>query len=85
MELNHKSVTLVRAGQPIKYKILAPIKPKREFWTEPYQIETNSNFKIYHFKPIATAVINDLDSAMIALPNDLTLMITTLCRLWHGI
>ena len=31
MELNRKSGTLVKSGQPIKYKILFWIKPKREF------------------------------------------------------
>ena len=71
MKLNCKSGALVKVGQPITYKILPPIKPKREFRIEPYQIESNTNFKIYHFKLIPTAVINDLDVAMAALTNDL--------------
>ena len=83
--MNRKSLTPVKEEQPINYKILPPIKSKREFWTERYQIDSNANFKIYHFNPIWTAVINNLDSAMAALPTDLTLTITNLCRLWHGI
>ena len=85
MDLNRKSNALVKAGEPIKYRILPPIKLKREFWSEPYQIESNTNFKIYPCNPIATAIINDLNCAMAALSNDLISTITTLCRIWHGI
>ena len=85
MEFDTKFGVLIKAEQPIKYKILLPIKHKREFWTVPFQIESNANFKIYHVKPIPTATINDLDFAMAALPNDLISTINTLCRLWHGI
>ena len=85
MESNSKSGSLVKAKQPFIYKILPPLKPEREFLTEPYQIESNTNFKIYHFKPIPTTVINDLDLAMAALSFDLISTITTLCLLlaWH--
>ena len=57
----------------------------RKFWTKSYQKQYNQSFKILQFNPTETAPINDLDRAMVALHDDLTPTIETLCQEWHGI
>ena len=57
MELNLTSGVLVKAENPIQYRIMLPNNLKREFWSVPNQLESNINFKIYQFKLIPTAII----------------------------
>ena len=62
-----------------------PRQPRRKFWSEPYQTQYNQYFKSVQFNPIDTAPVHDLDSALVALHDDVSPTIESLCREWQGI
>ena len=60
-------------------------QPLRKFWSEPYQTQNNQYFLSLQFNSIDTAIVHDLDRAMVAFHDDVTLTIESLCREWQGI
>ena len=62
-----------------------PRKPLRKFWSEPYQTQYNQYFKSLQFNNIDTAPVHDLDRAMVALHDDVSPTIDSMCREWQGI
>ena len=59
-----------------------PQQPLLKFWLEPYQTQYNQYFKSLQFSPTETAPVHDLDRAMLALHDDITPTIESLCREW---
>ena len=60
-------------------------QPIFKFWTKLIQNQSNQYFKIFLFTPIPTIPFNDLDFAMAAISNDLTVTIKAQCRKWHDV
>ena len=60
-------------------------QPLRKFWSEPYQTQYNQYFKSLQFNPTDTAPVHELDRAMVAVHDDVTPTIESLCREWQGI
>ena len=62
-----------------------PRQPLCKFCSKPYQALYNQYFKSLQFYPIDTAPVHDLDRAMVALHDEVTPTIESLCREWQGI